>query len=168
VDGDEIHQGGEGDGGTNISRSGWNGGGYYGGEVEDVGRHGIPSPVEYNGRSGEEGKQGGTFGYVEEDTVRKAIIAMSGKKAPGPDGIGASVIRLLWEWDSARITVLARASIRLGEHPKTWKIAKGVTIPKAGKDDYSKAKSHRVISLLNCLDKVVEKVVARMLTDHCE
>jgi hypothetical protein len=128
----------------------------------------FPPPVECNGRSGEEGEQGGAFGYVEEDTVRKAIFAMSGKKAPGPDGIGASVIRLLWEWDSARITALVRASIRLGAHSKTWKIAKGVTIPKPGKDDYSKVKSYRVISLLNCLGKVVKKVVAIMLTDHCK
>jgi hypothetical protein len=43
VDGGEIHQGGEGDGGTNVSRSGWSGGGYYGGEVKDVGRDGVPS-----------------------------------------------------------------------------------------------------------------------------
>jgi len=32
---------------------------------------------------------------------------------------------------------------------------------------YSKAKSYRVISLLNCLDKVVEKVVATMISEHC-
>jgi hypothetical protein len=93
---------------------------------------------------------------------------MSTKKAPGPDGIGASVLRLLWEWDSARVMALVRASIRLGVHPKSWKVAKGITIPKPGKDDYSKVKSYRVISLLNCLEKVVEKVVAMMLSDHCK
>jgi len=47
-------------------------------------------------------------------------------------------------------------------------VARGVTIPKPGKDDYSKAKSYRVISLLNCLGKVVEKVVATMMSEHCE
>ena len=47
-------------------------------------------------------------------------------------------------------------------------MARGVTIPKPGKDDYSKAKSYRVISLLNCLGKVVEKVVATMISEHCE
>jgi hypothetical protein len=124
--------------------------------------------VEYNGGSGEEREQGRAFGYVEKETVSKAIFAMSGKKAAGLDGIGASVICLLWEWDSARITALVRTSLRLGAHPKSWKIAKGVTIPKPGKDDYSKVKSYRVISLLNCLSKVVEKVVAMMLIDHRE
>jgi hypothetical protein len=125
-------------------------------------------PVEYNGGSGEEGPEGGASGYIEEDTMRKAIFSTFGKKAPGPDGIGASVIRLLWEWEPARITALVRASIRLGAHSKSWKVAKGVTIPKPGKDDYTKAKSYRMISLLNCLGKVVEKVVATMLADHCE
>jgi hypothetical protein len=57
----------------------------------------FPQPVEYNGGSGEEGEQSGAFAYVEEDTVRKVIFAMSGKKAPGLDGIGASVICLLWD-----------------------------------------------------------------------
>jgi hypothetical protein len=71
-------------------------------------------------------------------------------------------------WDSAWRTALVRASIRLGAHPKAWTIAKGVTILKPGKDDDSKVKSYRVISLLNCLGKVIKKVVAIMLTDHCE
>jgi hypothetical protein len=57
--------------------------------------------VYYNGGSGEEGREGAAFGYVEQNTVRDAIFAMSMKKAPAPDGIGASVLRLLWEWDSA-------------------------------------------------------------------
>lgn len=58
--------------------------------------------------------------------------------------------------------------IRLGAHPKSWKVANGVTIPNPGKDDYTKVKSYRVISVLNCLGKVVERVVATILSDHCE
>jgi hypothetical protein len=76
------------------------------------------------------------------------------------------VIRLLWDWDPAQITALVRASIRLGAHSKSWKVANGVTIPKPGKDDYTKVKGYRVISLLKCLGKVVEKVVATMLSDQ--
>jgi hypothetical protein len=45
---------------------------------------------------------------------------------------------------------------------------KGITILKPGKDDYTKVKIYRVISLLNCLGKIVESVVATMLSDHCE
>jgi hypothetical protein len=90
-------------------------------------------PVEHDGCAGAEGPAVWAFELVDEGVVRRALYSMSGKKAPGPDGIGASVLRLLWEWDFARITALVRTSIRLGAHPKTWKIAKTVTIPKSGK-----------------------------------
>ena len=58
--------------------------------------------------------------------------------------------------------------MRLGVHPARWKLAKGVIIPKPGKDDYSIAKAYRCISLLNCLGKIVEKVVADLISRHCE
>ena len=50
------------------------------------------------------------------------------------------------------------AHIRLGVHPDRWKVARGVVIPKPGKDDYPLAKAYRVIPLLNCLGRMVEKV----------
>ena len=63
---------------------------------------------------------------------------------------------------------LIRAHIRLGVHPDRWKVARGVTISKPGKDDYSLAKSYRCISLLNCLGKMVEKVAAELVGAHCD
>lgn len=52
-------------------------------------------------------------------------------------------------------------------HPDRWKVARGVTIPKLGRDDYSLAKSYRCISLLNCLGKMIEKVGAMLVGTHC-
>ena len=49
-----------------------------------------------------------------------------------------------------------------------WKTARGVAIPKPGKPDYGVAKAYRVISLLNCLGKMVEKVAAILISNHCE
>jgi cysteine sulfinate desulfinase/cysteine desulfurase-like protein len=46
------------------------------------------------------------LGYIDNYKVKQAIFSTSGKKVLGPDGIGAAVIRLLWEWDPDRITVL--------------------------------------------------------------
>ena len=63
---------------------------------------------------------------------------------------------------------LIRANVLLSIQPRRWKVAWGVTIPKPGKDDYGLAKSYRVISLLNCLGKMVEKVAAMMVSAHCE
>ena len=41
-------------------------------------------------------------------------------------------------------------------------------MPKPGKDDYSVAKAYWVVSLLNCLGKMVEKVAAMLVSAHCE
>lgn len=64
--------------------------------------------------------------------------------------------------------VIIRIHIRLGVHPRCLKVAGGVTIPKPGKDDNCLAKAYRVVSLLNRLGKMVEKVAAMMVSAHCE
>ena len=64
--------------------------------------------------------------------------------------------------------VLVRAHIRLGLHPDRWEVARGVTVPWPGEDDYSLAKPYRCISLPNCLGKMVEKVAAMLVSAHCE
>ena len=61
-----------------------------------------------------------------------------------------------------------RAHIRLGVHPDRWKVVRGVTIPKLGKDGYSLAKHYRCISLLTCLGRLMEKVAAMMVGADCE
>jgi Reverse transcriptase (RNA-dependent DNA polymerase) len=53
-------------------------------------------------------------------------------------------------------------------HLKAWKKAKGILLRKPNKSDYSIAKSYRVISLLNCLGKVAEKVATTAIANFCE
>jgi len=53
-------------------------------------------------------------------------------------------------------------------HPGAWKEAKGVVIPKPNKPDYGVANAYRVITLLNCLGKVVQKVAANAIAEECE
>ena len=77
-------------------------------------------------------------------------------------------IRCLYDWEADKIGAILRAHIRLGIHPEAWKTARGVTIPKPGKEDYTLAKAYRVISLLNCLGKMVEKMAAELISAHCE
>ena len=59
-------------------------------------------------------------------------------------------------------------AIRLGYHPKEWKKARGILLEKRGKRDFGLVRSYQVISLLNCIGKVVEKVVAEKLSYYCE
>jgi ribonuclease HI len=105
---------------------------------------------------------------VTTEVVQRALFSQAIKKAPGVDRINFRALRLLWSWDSPRIIALARQCFRLGIHPRTWKTAKGILLRKARKADYSLVQSYRVISLLNCLGKVVEKIAAEAIAQHCE
>jgi hypothetical protein len=60
------------------------------------------------------------------------------------------------------------AAIGTGRHPAVWKRASGVVIRKPGKDDYTKLKAYRSISLLSCIGNVVEKVVAELVSQEAE
>ena len=59
-------------------------------------------------------------------------------------------------------------AIQFGYHPTEWKRAHRILLEKGGKRDLGLVQSYRVISLLNCIGKVVEKVVARELSQYCE
>ena len=52
----------------------------------------------------------------------------------------------------------------IGYHPKCWKQATGAILKKPGKPDYSVPKAYRVISLLNCLGKISERILAQRLS----
>jgi Reverse transcriptase (RNA-dependent DNA polymerase)/Endonuclease-reverse transcriptase len=106
--------------------------------------------------------------FITEEDIEKALFEQSIKKAPGPDKLNFKALRLLWSWDKARIQALILQCFNQGIHPKSWKKAKGILLRKPNKSDYSIAKSYRVISLLNCLGKVAEKVAATAIANFCE
>jgi len=105
---------------------------------------------------------------VTEQTVERALLSQSIKKAAGPDKLSFGAIRLLWKWDTERIVRLTKAAIRMGRHPSVSKLSTGVVICKPGKDDYTQLKAYRSISLLSYMEKVVEKVVTELLSDQAE
>jgi hypothetical protein len=105
---------------------------------------------------------------VSAREVREALFTQSVKKAPGVDGIGFKALRLLWRWAEDRVVSLVQGCVRMGYHPCTWKTAKGILLRKQGKPTYTAAKAYRVISLLSCLGKVVEKAIATWIASFCE
>jgi len=58
--------------------------------------------------------------------------------------MAAEIIKVLWDWAPECIMALVRACIQLGHHPESWKVAKGVVIPKPGKPEYKSVRAHRV------------------------
>ena len=56
----------------------------------------------------------------------------------------------------------------MGRHPAVWKQASGVVICKPGKEDYMQLNAYPSISLLSCMENVVEKVVAEQLSEEAQ
>lgn len=66
------------------------------------------------------------------------------------------------------VTILIQQYIRLDHHTRAWKKAKGVMLYKSNKLDFTTVNAYKVISLVNSLGKVCEKVVADMLVELFE
>ena len=75
---------------------------------------------------------------------------------------------MFWKWESQRMTSMVQQAIRLGHHPEEWKKARGILLEKMGNRDFTLVKSYRVISLLNGMGKLLEKMIAEKLSQFCE
>ena len=105
---------------------------------------------------------------ITEEKVYLALVTQAIAKALRPNKINFRILRMIWDWDKERIISMVDQAIRLGYHPKEWKKAREILLEKGRKRDLSLVRSYRVISLLNCMGKVVEKVVANQLLDYCK
>lgn len=97
-----------------------------------------------------------------------ALFAQLVGKARGMDKLSFGALRLLWEREKKRILELLKAVVGTGRHRAMWKWASEVVIPKAGMDDYMKLMAYRSISLLCCMGKVIEEVVAELMGEEDE
>ncbi len=85
-------------------------------------------------------------------------------KTPGPDLITQEIIVQAYRAIPDVFYSIYSILINKGYHPKVWKQATGFILKKPKKPDYSQPKAYRVISLLNCLGKVSERILARRLS----
>lgn len=111
--------------------------------------------------------------------LHDAIAATSNFSAPGPDHISWFWLKRIvrdesgeeFEEDEASdhldterpILAFFDACVRFAVHPKYFKASFTVVIPKPGKPDYTRAKAYRPIVLLNCLGKLLEKLIAKRM-----
>jgi len=90
------------------------------------------------------------------------------KEAPGPDKLSFEAVWLLSKWNRTRNEGLTKAVVGKGLQPAVWKRASEAVIRKPGNEDYPKLKSYQTISVVSCMGKVVEKVVAELLSNEAE
>jgi hypothetical protein len=95
------------------------------------------------------------------------IQSLKTKSAPGTDGISATKLRNLSRTALVHLTQIFNHILRSGYFPYAWKSAKVIPIQKPGKP-LSDPGSHRIISLLSTVSKLLERVVAHKLSSFIQ
>jgi ribonuclease HI len=107
------------------------------------------------------------FQDITLQEVKKAIKNVSNTSAPGLSGVGYRPLKWLWHAKPEWVMFIMKWSARLGVHNSRWKRSVVVVLPKPGKPRYDIPKSYRPIQLLECLGKLLEKVIAKRITFDC-
>ncbi|CAH2085255.1 unnamed protein product [Euphydryas editha] len=97
--------------------------------------------------------------------LRKAVLRLPKRKAPGPDGVTNAALMQLPVGCLAALTRTFNGILQTGHFPEMWKTGKIIVLPKAGKDRRLPG-SYRPITLLSHLAKLFERLLLRRLAPH--
>ena len=98
-----------------------------------------------------------------DSLIHDLLAKTTNTLAPGVSGHSWKIVKWIWEMTPTWLADLIRASIYAGHHAKEWKKAIVCIVPKPGRADYTIPKNYHPISLLECLGKLVEKIVAQLI-----
>ena len=101
---------------------------------------------------------------LQKHEAKKAIFSPDPNKSPGMDNISYHALRNAWEVIGDHIVLFLSTLLRVGWHPRAYRTAILCALAKPGKRDPSLPRSYRLIALLPCLGKVLERIVAARLT----
>lgn len=79
------------------------------------------------------------------------------------DGVTIKLLTACWDHIKEHVYCLFQACILQGHRPRPFRIAQIVMLHKPNKADYTEIRSWRPISLLSCLGKGLERLVARRI-----
>jgi hypothetical protein len=115
----------------------------------------------------EDGDESDLLKSVTVQEVKETLPKCKTRSAQGPDEISYQLLKKLPDAFLIIIATLISCCLQIGYFPDKWKHAKTILIPKPGKDP-KVAKNHRPISLLSCLGKILERILAKRLSEHME
>lgn len=101
-----------------------------------------------------------THHHVTIDEIRTALKDTSNTSAPGLSGSNYRLLKWAFDCSPERIQAFYSACLRLGHHPGRFRAAAVPAVPKPRKTDMSSPRSYRPIALLECMGKLLEKIVA--------
>ncbi|KID94004.1 Ribonuclease H-like protein, partial [Metarhizium majus ARSEF 297] len=87
----------------------------------------------------------------------------TGNTSPGADNITVKLLQAVWDIIGGHVCRLYQGCLTVGHHPRAFREAEVVMIPKPGKRNLSPPRAWRPISLLSCLGKGLERLIARRL-----
>ena len=115
----------------------------------------------------EDGDESDLLKQVTVQEIKDTLQLCRSRSAQGPDSINYQVLKRLPDAFLLLIATLFSCCLHIGYFPDNWKCAKTILIPKPGKDP-KQAKNHRPISLLSCLGKILERILASRLSTYME
>ena len=121
-----------------------------------------PASKEITLNNYKENKQKWIWPELSESELKQAIYTSSKQKAPDPDGISFIIIQNLYPVLKKQFYNLYKRLLDTGYHPYCWREATGVVLSKPNRNK-ALPQSYRIISLLNCLGKITEKIIAQRL-----
>ncbi|TQV90121.1 reverse transcriptase [Cordyceps javanica] len=100
---------------------------------------------------------------ISYEEARFGLLS-TGNTSPGADGITVDMLRNLWPTIGHLVTKIYNACLQQGYCPNAWRTAEVVMIPKPNKRDLTDPSAWRPISLLSCLGKGMERIIAKRMS----
>ena len=101
---------------------------------------------------------------ITKQQIQTAIEKLAPNKAPGPDEISNKVLKECYDKIQNHILVLAKASLKVRHFPTCFKKTITTVLRKPNKSNYTKPNAYRPIVLENTIGKVLESVIAELLS----
>lgn len=105
---------------------------------------------------------------ITAEQIASTIAGLPPDKAPGPDKIPNRFLKQCSSTLTPLLATLFTACIQKKYHPVAFKESTTVVIRKPQQASYNVPKSYRPIALLNTIRKVLEKIIARRISQAAE
>ena len=106
------------------------------------------------------------FKEIEQESITMVINSLTNKSSVGIDGISTILLKCIAPSIIKPLTLIINQIMKTGVFPNKMKLAKVIPIYK--KEDPTQVTNYRPISLLPVLSKVVEKTIAKQLSEYFE
>ena len=105
---------------------------------------------------------------VIEEEIKHVINFSASEKALKSNDMSFAIVQRAYKTILKIFNLVYSELIENDYHSKIWREGTEIILKKSDKSNYSISKAYRIITLLNCLDKVAEKIIAMQLSYTAE